>query len=82
MYQKLQLTLQTTITSLDGLYLKLEGPMMIRGDLTEIKHLILDPGSVHRLTPRIEQVKNATLDQVIEARHINLVNSQTRCKVV
>lgn len=82
MYQKLLLTLQITITSLDGLYQRLEEQMMIREDLTEIKHSILDLVSDLRLTLRIELVKNATLDQAIEVKQQNLVNSQIKCKVV
>ena len=47
-----------------------------------IKHSILDLVSDLRLTLRIELVKNATLDQAIEVKQQNLVNSQIKCKVV
>jgi len=78
---RLLLILQTTITSLDGLYRKQEEPMMIREDLIEIRRSIPDRDSEVKPTPRIEQVKNATLVPAIGPTQQSLDNLRTKCKV-
>ena len=53
---------------------------MTKDDQIEIKHLSLDLALGPSVIQKIELVKNATLAQVTEAKHQNLVNSPTRCK--
>ena len=68
MFPNQLLTLQSTTTSQDGHYQRLEELMKIREDPIEIRLSILDLPLVDSQYPKIELDKNAILDPGIDSK--------------
>ena len=68
MFQRLLPKHHLIKTSQDGLYQKLEEPVMIRGDQIEIKRSTINPHSENNLIQKVKLDKDATSAQVQEVK--------------